>query len=112
MFPANIWVILVALAVFGGRLLWVDLQRPSHWRDIADAYGSIIDLSHQAGFNHDFSRMTYVAHTDARGVGLFMCDTATGQKWTLDTEAYGSGEYGNNFNFTAWPWAPDDSAYI
>jgi hypothetical protein len=117
-FPANVWIVIAAIALVGGRLLWLEIQRPAHLREITDAFGSItapqnLNVLHSpARFNHDFSQFTYVTDMDTHGVGVFLCDTATGKKRLVATETDGPGPWHDDFDLQVWPWSPDDRRFV
>ena len=117
-FPANIWVVIAAVALVGGRWLWLETQRPAHLEEITAAFGSITApqnlsvLRSPARFNHDFSQFTHVTDTDTYGVGVFLCDTATGKKRLVATETDGPGPWHDDFDLQVWPWSPDDRQFV
>jgi hypothetical protein len=106
----GIWLITLALALVGGRLLWVNAGQPAHRREITAAFGSVRLFRGGLEMNRDGSKFTYVATGDT-GHDLFLGDTATGQVRSLYKE-HGGGTYGSTYFMRAWPWAPDDSAFI
>lgn len=117
-FPANVWVVIVAVVLVGGRWLWLEMERPAHLEEITAAFGSITApqnlsvLRSPARFNHDFSQFTYVTDTDTYGVGVFLCDTATGKQRLVATQTDGPGPWHDDFNLQVWPWSPDDSRFV
>ncbi len=117
-FPANVWIVIAAVVLVGGRLLWIHVQRPTHLKEITDAFGSITApqnlsvLKSPPQFNHDFSRFTYVTDTDTHGVGVFLRDTATGKQRLVATEIDGPGPWHDDYDLQAWPWSPDDGRFI
>jgi hypothetical protein len=111
-FPPGVGIVMAVVAVVGGRLLWVNAQRPEHLQEITAAFGSVSLLNSPAQFNHDLNQFTYVATTDTRGVGLFLCETATGRKRLVGVQKDGSGSWHDEFDLRVWPWSPDDSSFI
>ena len=105
----GIWIALLALALVGGRLLWVSAGRPAHRREITDAYGTARLFLGDPYLSHDGLKFTYQATSD-HGVSLYVCEVATGHRQTV-CEEHGSGDFGSSTDLHAWPWAPDDSAF-
>ena len=119
--PPGVWIIIAVTALVGGRWYWLKAQCPQHLKEITAAYGSISILNQEAQFNlvnreaqfnHDLSQFTFVAATETRGVGLFLCDTATRQKRLVDVEKDGFGKWHDWFDLQAWPWSSDDGTFI
>jgi hypothetical protein len=109
-FPPSIWIIVMVIALVGGRLFWVNASRPAHRKEITDTFGSVSLFYGVPQANHDGSQFTYVA-TDAQGYALFLCDASTGRK-RIVREENGLGPWGDAFDLRAWPWSPDDSTFI
>jgi hypothetical protein len=109
-FPPGVWIVICVLGLLGGRMLWVNASRPAHRQEIAAALGSASLFYGSPQLNHDGSRFTYVATSDI-GYGLFLFDNATGHKKMIFDE-HGVGRFGGSLDLYAWPWSPDDSAFI
>ena len=107
---SGVGLVCVVVALVGLRLLWVQLQRPAHRQEITEAFGSVSLFYGTQQFNHDGSLFTYTSTSD-RGYGLFLCVTATGRKQLIHEELV-QGQFKSPFAFYAWPWSPDDSAFI
>jgi hypothetical protein len=105
-------LVVLAVALVGGRLLWIHVQRPPHLEANATAYGSIRNFYGPAWMNHDGSRFIYVATPDERGRALFLCDTATGKKRQIICDKQGVGYFEDNYNIQAGPWSPDDKCFV
>jgi hypothetical protein len=100
-----------AVAFVGLRLLWIQLQHPAHFNEIANAFGSA-SLFHEAPqFAHSGNQFTFVK-TSAHGYALFLCDTGTGQKKVLFERLDFLGRTANRFELQALPWSPDDSSFL
>ena len=109
-FTPGIWIIFAVIALVGGRLYWEDANRPSHRQEITAAFGLVSLFYGAPQMNHDGSQFIYVA-TDAKGYALFLCDAATGRKQIV-CEENSLGALGDSFDLHAWPWSPDDGAFI
>src|SRR5665213_1087794 len=113
-FPPGIWVAALAVCLVGGRYLWIWAQRPGNEREIAAAYGPA-SLFHGAPQSDSTGRhITFVKTADV-GFGVFLCDTATGQKRNVRVP---TGERDLDYPFfrvwpllKVWPWSPDDSSF-
>ena len=107
------WLVMLAVALVGLRLLWLRVERPAHLEENAAAYGSIGNFYGPAELNHDGSQFIYVAPADDRGHALFLCDTATGKKRQIIEDKAGGGILWNDdFDLQAGPWSPDDSCFL
>jgi hypothetical protein len=117
-FQPNVWIVIGVAALFGGRMVWLKASVPAHLKEISAAFGSISGpqnvsvLRSPARFNHDCSQFTYVTDTDTRGVGVFLCDTATGTRRLMHTEIDGPGPWHDDYDLQVWPWSPDDSRFV
>jgi len=109
--PPGVWIAIAVAALFGGRVAWAHNRRPPHLKAMTAAYGAITILENPPQFSHDQSKFTYVTATQTRGVGIFLCDRASGEKRLLDTQTVGTGDWRDTFNLRALPWAPDDRTF-
>ncbi len=100
----------IVVVLVGLRLLLIQIGRPAHAKQIADAFGSVKLFYGAMQFNHQGSQFTYTATSD-QGYGLFLCDAATGRKQLIHEE-HVLGPWHTAFAFYAWPWSPDDSVFI
>ncbi len=107
--PPSIWMIALAVCLVGGRYLWIWAQRPAHEREIAVAYGSTGLFSGAPQSDATGKHITFVETADV-GFGVFLCDTATGQKRNVRVPGTGSNE--EDTHFRVWPWSPDDSSFL
>ena len=105
---SGIWITALVVVLVGGRFLWLWSQHPRRIA-IAEAFGSVGYLYGTPQSTRSGDQITYV-QTTANGVGLFVCDTVTGER-QLVFEEKGSEKYGAQ-DFTAWPWSPDDKLFL
>jgi hypothetical protein len=104
LFP-GIWIVIVVIALVGGRMLWVDANRPAHRAEIAIAFGSIGLLYGPVQTDHAGTHITYIQQGE-KGLAVFLCDTATKQRQHLHDEYDPQLE-----NLRVWPWSPDDAYF-
>jgi len=107
--PPGVWIIMVVLALVGGRLSWLQAERPAHQAEITDAFGSSRLFFGAPQLNYDGSQILYVASAEKR-CAIFLANTQTGKRQKLvesDTAGWEA-----NLDFHAGPLAPDDSAFI
>jgi acetyl esterase/lipase len=109
--PVKTTIIAVSTAFVAGRAAWIHFQQPAHLKEITDAYGSVNLMEKPAQFCHDFSRFTYVAFTDTRGMGIFVVDSATGEKSLVERQTNGPGAWHDDFDLRAWGWSMDDRLF-
>jgi hypothetical protein len=116
--PPGAWIVLAVAGLVGGRMVWLRASVPAHLKEITAAFGSIgvfqnlSVLRSPARFNHDFSQFTYVTPTDTRGLGVFLCDTATGKKRLVHAQIDGPGPWHDDYDLQVWPWSPDDRSFV
>ena len=107
---SGIGLVVIVVVFVGLRLAWVQLQRPAHEREIRDAFGAVSLFYGAMQFSQAGSEFIYTATSD-QGYGLFLCDAATGEKHLVHEE-HVLGPWHSAFAFYAWPWSPDDSAFV
>ena len=107
--PAGIWVMTLAVCLVGGRYLWIWEQRPAHEHELAKAYGTVRSFSGIPQSDKTGKHITFVETADV-GFGVFLCDTATGQKRNVRVPGADSNE--EYPNFRVWPWSPDDGSFL
>ena len=108
--PPGLWIVVMVMALVGGRYLWICADRPAHRQEIAAAFGSVALFYGAPQPDHPGNRVTYVETSD-HGYGLFLADASTGHK-TIVHEENALGSFGDHYDLHAWPWSPDDSSFI
>ncbi len=108
--PLGLWIVVMVMALVGGRYLWVCADRPAHRQEIAAAFGSVGLFYGAPQPDHAGNRITYVETSD-HGYGLFLADISTKHK-TIVREENALGSLGDHYDLHAWPWSPDDSSFI
>ena len=103
------WIAAVVVGLVGARFLQVRSGRPEHRHEIAEAFGSVGFLYGTPQPSQSGDRVAFV-QTTANGIGIFICDTATGRK-QLAFEENGSEKNGEQDLFV-WPWSPDDKLLV
>ena len=111
---AGVWVSLLVVSLVGGRELRLWSQRPAEERALAQAYGDTSLFYGAPQSDRTGEHLTFVKTTDV-GFGVFLCDTATGQKQDVRVP---TGEHDLDYPFfrvwpllRVWPWSPDDSSF-
>ena len=106
--PPSIWIIILVVTLVGGRWLWIRESRPAHVREIAATFGMLNYFGGAPQSDQTGQRITYVTTAEV-GMGVFLCDVATGQKrnvrelWAESDPVFP--------NVRVWPWSPDDNAF-
>ncbi|MEI8288536.1 MAG: hypothetical protein WCH99_03630 [Verrucomicrobiota bacterium] len=105
---SGLWITGLVVVLVGGRMLWL---RWEHFQrqEIAEAFGSVGYLYGTPQPTRSGDRITFV-QTIADGVGLFLCDTVTGQRQLVFEEK--GGEKIGGQDFAAQPWSPDDEYFL
>lgn len=111
-FSPGLWVAGAVIAMVGIQAMRAHPDQVNWRRQVAAAFGAANTFYGSPQMNHDGSQFTYVATTDARGCGLFLCDTRTKQARQIAFEEDGLGGWHDDYELRAWPWAPDDSAVV
>jgi hypothetical protein len=107
--PPSVWIIILVVTLVGGRLLWIRESRPAHEREIAATFGLLNYFSGTPQSDKTGNRITYVATAEV-GLGVFLCEVATGQKQNV-RELWAESD--PNFpDVRVWPWSPDDSSFV
>lgn len=106
-FPPGLTICIAVVVLVGARCLWVAGERARR-EEIALAFGSVGYLYQAPQPDHAGNQILYV-QTTTNGVGLFLCDTATGQR-QLVTERSGA-EKSAYIGINPWPWSPDDRLF-
>ena len=116
---ARIWTCSPGLWIAGAVILLAGIlavqARPDHAtrrRHVAAAFGGANTFYGSPRVNRDGSQFTYVAITDARGCALYLRDTSAKQARQIAFEEDGLGDWHDTYEMRAWPWAPDDSAFV
>lgn len=107
---SGIGLTMVAVALVGLRLLWIHLHLPAHRQEITAAFGPARLFYGDLQMNRDGSKFIYKATSDI-GYGLFIHDSLTGLTKRICYEQ-GIGAFNGGSDIGAWPWAPDDSAFV
>lgn len=92
------------------RYVWISLDKPSHWHEIARAYGSVICLYGTPQPDSTGQRVAYVS-TDDKGYAVFLAKTSSGKAINV-CEERALGPWGHDYDLHVWPWPPDDSAFV
>jgi hypothetical protein len=107
--PVRWLMVIFVVAVIGGRLIWIQGQRPAHLREIADAFDSVGIISGAPQVNGAGDKFTFIRST-TNGAGIFLYDLTKGQKQLL-VEKQGS-ESDDHPDLNVCPWSPDDKLFI
>ncbi len=105
---SGLWITGLVVVLVGGRLAWLRWEH-SQRQEIAEAFGSVGYLYGTPQSTRSGDRITFV-QTLTNGIGLFLCDTVTGQR-QLIFEEKGSEKIGGQ-DCSAQPWSPDDEYFL
>ena len=101
----GLWIAALVIALVGGRMLWMSVNRPAHRAEIATAFGSIGLLYGPVQTDHAGTHITYIQQGE-KGLAVFLCDTTTKQRQHIYDEYDPLLE-----NLRVWPWSPDDAYF-
>jgi len=93
------------------RLLWIQLDRPTHMNQIAAAFGSSSLFHGAPRLNQKGDQFAFVK-TSAHGYSLFLGNVDTGQIKSLCELNNYLGHNGDDYDLQALPWSPDDSLFL
>lgn len=110
---AGAWIAIVVALIVGAQWMWKFVHQPKHLDAIAAESGNLNFMleNEQPQISHDGSRLLFCDSTE-NGVGVFVCDVATGQKKLLFEEQeihFGMGPHGV---LAPFPWSPDDQWFV
>ena len=111
-------IILVALVIIG-HAFWNTYAVPPHLDAIADEIGSLGYMVKNEGIwkngklqlNQAGDKILFTQSSE-KGVGVFLCNVAGGQKQVVFEEkeiCFGQGPHGV---LKAYPWSPDDRRFV
>jgi hypothetical protein len=117
--PARYWVVILVVVLIGGHALCNFISYPAHLDAIAEEFGNLgyvlknegIGKNGKPQLNHAGSQILFCRSSE-KGMGVFLCDTATGQKKMVFEEkeiCFGQGPHGV---LKVFPWSPDDGWFI
>ena len=98
----------LVVVLVGARFLWL-WSNHSRYDKIADAFGSVGYLYGAPQSSRSGDQITFV-QTSPNGVGVWLCDTATGRKQLVAEENGREKEYYQDV--AVWPWSPDDRLFV
>jgi hypothetical protein len=110
--PPGLRLAAMVIVLVGGQYLWVCIDRPAHRQELASAFGSVGIFYGAPQPDHSGNRFTFVETSD-HGYGLFFADASTGHKTLMREETDSDSRLVSvRCALRAWPWSPDDSAFI
>ncbi len=98
----------MVVCLVGGRELWLWAQRPADEQTLAQAYGDASLFYGAPRSDSTGKHITFIKTADV-GIGVFLCDTATGRKRNVRVPGPDIDE--EYPNLQVWPWSPDDSSF-
>jgi hypothetical protein len=113
------WVVILAVALVGGRSFLSSINRPAHLDAIAEEIGNLGYMVKNEGIwkngkmqlNHAGTKILFCESSE-KGMGVFCADTSTGQKKMIFEEkeiCFGQGPHGV---LKVYPWSPDDCRFV
>ncbi len=110
---SGVGVAVVVFAIVGLRLLGMQFHHPAHLDALAEESGNLNFMleNERPQIAHDGTRLLFCQSSE-KGMGVFTCDVATGQKKMLFEEKeihFGLGPHGVLAPFA---WSPDDRWFV
>jgi len=111
--PVGVWVAILMALLVGGQWVWKEAHHPRDLDAIAEESGNLNFMleNETPQISHDGERLLF-CHSTEKGMGVFIADTATGQKKLVFEEAeihFGLGPHGVLAPFS---FSPDDRWFV